>query len=109
MAKVATKPKTVRISLNDDVERLLDAMKQDYPALDYAEIFKLSLSETYRRHELESRQAWIDSLPTLELTDEEQESLTEGIKELEREKKAGTLKAMNIDEVMSYLKSEDYR
>ena len=72
-----------------------------------SDIFRLGLAELEHKAELEERQAWIDSLPTLELTDEQQDSLTEGIKELEREKKAGTLKAMNVDEVMTYLKSEE--
>ncbi len=69
-----------------------------------SEIFRLGLAELEYKAELEERQAWIEGLPTLELTDEEQESLTEGIKELEREKKAGTLKAMNFDEFKAYAK-----
>ncbi len=67
--------------MNEDVERLLEIMKQDYPALDYAEILKLGLSELYRKREKENRQAWIDSLPTMQLTEEQQIDLAEAIKE----------------------------
>lgn len=44
---------TIRVSLNEDVERLLEDLKQDYPALDYPEPFKLALSELHRRRILE--------------------------------------------------------
>lgn len=86
MAKTATRNKTIRVSVNDDVERALAAMKQEYPALDEAEILKLGLSTIYREWELKTRQAWIDSLPTMELTDEEQASLTEALKEAKHDK-----------------------
>lgn len=45
---------TVRISLNEDVEHILESLKGDYPALDYPEIFKLGLSELYRKREREA-------------------------------------------------------
>ena len=98
--------KTIRVSVNEDVERLLDAMKQDYPALDHAEILKLGLSELYRKRELETRQAWIDSLPELELTDAERDELTEALKEADEAKKRGETKSMTVDELMDHLKTE---
>ena len=49
---------TIRISLNEDVERILEALKGEYPALNYPELFKLGLSELYRKRELESRRGW---------------------------------------------------
>lgn len=45
---------TIRISLNEDIERILEALKSDYPALDYPELFKLGLSELYRKREMEA-------------------------------------------------------
>ena len=45
---------TIRISLNDDIERILESLKSDYPALDYPELFKLGLSELYRKREREA-------------------------------------------------------
>ena len=90
--------KTIRVSVNDDVERLLDAMKHEYPALDHAEILKLGLSELYRKRELETRQAWIDSLPTMEISEEEAKELAEARKE------EGTI--MSVDEIMAQALSE---
>ncbi len=100
-----TKTKTIRVSINADVERLLEAMKEEYPALNYAEILKLGLSELYRKRELETRQAWIDSLPTLKLNEKEQAELDEAMKIADEERKAGTLKAMNFQELKTYLNS----
>lgn len=96
----------VKISISGEVEHTLERLKNHYSDLSESEIFCLGLAELDYKAEMEERQAWIDSLPILELSDEEQESLTEALKELEREKKEGTLKAMNFDELMAYLKSE---
>lgn len=72
---------SIRISINDDIERILESLKGDYPTLDYPELFKLGLSELYRKRELETRQAWIDSLPTLAISEEEAASIAEARKE----------------------------
>ncbi len=101
---MATATKTIRVSINPDVERLLEAMKEDYPALNYAEILKLGLSELYRKRELETRQAWIDSLPTMELTEEQQIELQKAIDEADKERAAGAMKAMNLKDFKAYLK-----
>lgn len=45
---------TIRISLNEDIERILESLKLEYPALDYPELFKLGLSELYRKNEREA-------------------------------------------------------
>ena len=53
---------TVRIGLNEDIERILKSLKRDYPTLDYAELFKLGLSELYRKRESEAEaahEAWL--------------------------------------------------
>ena len=83
MAKTATRNKTIRVSVNDDVQRALTAMKNEYPALDEAEILKLGLSTIYREWEIKTRQAWIDSLPERELTDKEQAELTIALRSAE--------------------------
>lgn len=93
--------KTIRVSVNDDVERLLEAMKRDYPALDYAEILKLGLSELYRKRELEVRQAWADNLPELKLTEEERSELTEALDEADR----GEGRALSLAELKAELKA----
>lgn len=85
--------KTIRVSVNEDVERLLEALKCEYPALDHAEILKLGLSELYRKHELETRQAWSEGLPELELTDEEAQDIAEARKEKGR--------IMSVDQIMA--------
>jgi len=95
--------KTIRVSVNEDVERLLDAMKFQYPALDHAEILKLGLSELYWKHELETRQNWIDSLPELELTNAERNELTEALNEADEATRIGKTKSMTVDELIEHL------
>ena len=90
--------KTIRVSVNEDVERLLEALKREYPALDYAEILKLGLSELYRKRELAARQAWSDGLPTLDISKEEAQEITEARKEKGR--------IMSVDEIMAEALSE---
>ena len=85
--------KTVQIPLSEDVERVLVAMKRDYPALDYAEILKLGLSELYRKRESEAHKAWLDSLPVLEISEEEAAEVAETRKEQGR--------IMSIEEIMA--------
>ena len=80
----------IRISVNDNIEGLLKDLKEDYPALDYSEIFKLGLSELYNqqkerhlRRELERRQIWSDSLPMMEISEEQARSIAKGRQEIE--------------------------
>ena len=93
--------KTIRVSVNEDVERLLEALKRDYPALDYAEILKLGLSELYRKRELAARQVWSDSLPELELNDAERDEVTEALNEADREPG----KKLSLEELKAELKT----
>ena len=93
--------KTIRVSVNEDVERLLEALKREYPALDYAEILKLGLSELYRKRELAARQAWSDGLPELELSDAERDELTEALDEANREPG----KKLSLEELKAELKT----
>jgi hypothetical protein len=72
---------SIRISINEDIERILESLKGDYPTLDYPELFKLGLAELYRKRELEARQRWAESLPTLEVSGEEAASIAEARKE----------------------------
>ncbi len=79
----------IRISVNENIETLLKDLKEDYPALDYSEIFKLGLSELYNqqkekhlRHELERRQIWADSLPELKITKKQAKSIAKGRQEI---------------------------
>ena len=72
----------VRISINEDIERVLESLKHDFPALDYPELFKLGLSELYTKRERERRKVWADKLPVMELDDEQAQSLAEAREEL---------------------------
>jgi hypothetical protein len=99
---------TIRISLNEDIERILESLKSDYPALDYPELFKLGLSELYRKRELESRKAWAESMPELVLTDAERDELSEALDEADEASERGK-KAMSVDELMTHLKSSSAR
>lgn len=74
---------SIQVTLNEDVEALLDDLKRDYPALDYSEILKLALSDYHRRHKQAMAEeerlrfmAWERDLPFMELSDEERRSIT---------------------------------
>ena len=75
---------TVHISITEDVERILESLKQEYPALNYSELFKLGLGELYRKCTLETRRRWLEDLPLMELSEEEAASIAEGRREIER-------------------------
>ena len=98
-----TKTKTIRVSVSADVAHLLEEMKEVYPALNYAEILKLGLSELYRKRELEARKAQIDSLPTLKLNEEQQAELDEAMREAKEEQAKGNIRSMTVNEIMAQL------
>ncbi len=87
----------VKISINEDVEPVIGRLRAHYPTMSAAELFKLGLAELDRKRELETRQAWIDSLPVLELSDEEAASLAEALDE----GYANESKTMTAEEVIA--------
>lgn len=93
--------KTIRVSLNEDVERVLEQLKGQYPALDYAEILKLGLSELYWKQELASRRLWAETLPELELSNEERAALTEILSEADDKIRSDGAKVMSADEIVA--------
>lgn len=97
---------TIRITLNSDVERVLEQLKGFYPTLDYPELFKLGLSELYRKEELERRERWSETLPLLELSEAEQASLLEALAEADEAVAHGTVKPMSAAELMATLESD---
>jgi len=58
---MATKRKkkihTIRISLTQEIEEMLEKLKKEFKGLDYPELFKLALSLLYRRVEEKKRRA----------------------------------------------------
>lgn len=94
---------TIRITLNSDVERVLEQLKGFYPTLDYPELFKLGLSELYRKEELERRERWSDTLPLLELSVPEQASLLDAIAEADEAVAKGEAKPVSVPELMATL------
>lgn len=95
----------IRINKTKDMEDVLRALQAIYRLLNESELVKLALSKMYESEIERKREAWITSLPLMELSDEEQASLTEGIKTLEQERKNGTLKEMTADEVMEVIRN----
>ena len=71
----------VKISINDDVARVLERLKGEYPTLDAPELFKLGLAELDRKREVEARRRWTESLPTLQISAEEAASIAEARQE----------------------------
>jgi hypothetical protein len=83
------------IEVTKDVEELLAAARKENPAQSDAEILKRALSELRHQRELERRREWAESLPILELSDEERTELTEALREADREPgEALTLEAL---------------
>lgn len=87
----------VKISINDDIAQVLERLKSEYPTLDAPELFKLGLAELDRKRELEARKRWAESLPTLEISEEEAISIAEGRREIER----GEGRKMTAKELMA--------
>lgn len=89
----------VKISINDEIARVLERLKGEYPTLSAPELFKLGLAELDRKRELEARKRWAESLPLLEVSEEEAESIAEGRREIER----GEGRSMTAKELMAEL------
>lgn len=93
--------KTIRLSINDDVESLLQELKRQYPALDYPEILKLALSELYRKQELEARNNWAAALPELPLTDYERARLDNALNEADDEIRREQARVLSVKDIMA--------
>ena len=93
---------SIRISINDDIERILESLKGEYPTLDYPELFKLGLSELYHKRELEARRRWAESLPLLQVSEEEAASIAEAREEL----KTNPRQSVTAEELISSLVSD---
>ena len=94
---------TIRISVNSDVERVLEQLKGFYPTLDYPELFKLGLSELLRKEELERRERWSASLPLLELSESERASLLGALAEADEAVAGDAEKPVSVAELMATL------
>ena len=94
---------TIRITLTKEIEEFLAKMQRGrFRFLENSEIIRFILSEWYNQQvELENKhwQVWARSLPTVELSDEEQESLSQGIEEFEKLKPGEGY--MSVEELMS--------
>ena len=89
--------KTVQVSLD---EHIAEQLEQESAAPD--EVIKLGLEALARRRELAAQEAWADSLPELELSDEERRELTEAMKEAD----AGLTRPMSVEEIMAAARSD---
>lgn len=72
----------VKISVNEEIARVLERLKREYPTLDAPELFKLGLSELDRKAELEVRRRWAEQLPLLDASEDEAESIAEARREI---------------------------
>ena len=95
----------IRINKTKEISNALRALQSMFLFLDEASIMKLALSRFYEEEMQKRRDEWVNSLPVMELSDEEQASLTEGILSLEQAKKEGTLKPMTADELMNEIRN----
>ena len=89
--------KTVQLSLDDRTSALLE---RSGVAPD--EIFRLGLEALARRRELEAQESWSDSLPELELSEEERRDLAEAINEAD----AGLTKPMTFEEITALAEAD---
>jgi hypothetical protein len=92
---------TVRITINEDLGRVLETLKGEYPTLDYTELFKLGLSELYHKRERLAREAWISGLPALELSQEKKDELKKTLEEANIYTRSGKAKIMTVEQIMA--------
>jgi hypothetical protein len=92
---------TVRITINDDLGRVLETLKGYYPTLDYTELFKLGLSELYNKRASAAHDRWLESLPTLELSEKDKIELKKTIAEADNFIRSGKAKAKTVNEIMN--------
>lgn len=67
----------MKISVNEEIPRVLERLKREYPTLDYPELFKLGLAELDRKCALEARRRWSERLPIMQVSEEEAASIAE--------------------------------
>ncbi len=91
----------VRITINDDLGRVLEALKGEYPTLDYTELFKLGLSELYHKREQSAQEHWVEKLSLLELSKKEQTELKKTLVEANKYIRSGKAKAMSVNEIIA--------
>ncbi|MGL4609040.1 MAG: hypothetical protein ACRCYY_05055 [Trueperaceae bacterium] len=91
---------TVRITINDDLGRVLETLKGDYPTLDYSELFKLGLSELYHKSGQAARERWLEQLPSLELTKKESEELKKTLADANTQHRLGKAKPRSVKSIM---------
>lgn len=89
----------VKISVNEEIARVLERLKEAYPTLDYPELFKLGLAELDHKAELEGRQRWAESLPLLKVSEKEASSIAEARAEI----KASGREPITAEELISLL------
>lgn len=87
----------VKISVNEEIARVLDRLKREYPTLDYPELFKLGLAELDRKRALEARRRWSESLPIMQVSEEEAASIAEARAEI----RASGREPMTAEELFS--------
>lgn len=88
------------IKVTKDVEQLLQALKRKHPELGEAEILQRALSDLKQQLELERRREWADSLPELEIPEEEARSIVEARKEVD-------FVEMSVDDLERYAEAVD--
>ena len=76
---------TVRLSITDEFAQILDSLKRDFPLLNYPELIRMAVSG-YQRNREEARlrkkqREWSQNLPFLDLSDQDQASLSDSIPE----------------------------
>jgi hypothetical protein len=97
---------TVRITINEDLGRVLEALKGEYPTLDYTELFKLGLSELYHKRDQAARERWAEQLPPLELSKKAQAELKKTLAEANKHIRSGKAKAMSVEDILAEARAD---
>ena len=84
------------IKVSKGVEELLGALKMQYPELAEDEIVERALLEYHRQERRHRIQAWEEGLPTIQLSEEELDSLDEALAEAEE----GKTQIMSVEELL---------
>jgi len=94
---------TIRLTISGTFAEYLQELKKDFPLMKYQEIIRLAVADFKKQQELKKRKVWEDSLPTLKLSDKQQDLLTKAIQAAENE----DTKTMSIDEMWKEVEAMD--
>ena len=76
--KVKAKPR-INLQIDETMAKMLDSIKQSYPIFGDADLLKLALNDFYLKKQKEKWETWSNSLPSINLSKEQEQNLQTSI------------------------------